>query len=154
MLKQNLKYNYSPPGMEQPKEGPSQLHSLVYLFYQNGAGWEVPRCDSPVPQGAKTGANEFWTQPAMAHLLQNAAIFYGKVPRRSEGSPGSEAWMRSGLCSRAWTHACTGPGLHPTGGTAEKELRRIQKNCALREKPSAKFAYLISVTTFSLSLLK
>jgi hypothetical protein len=48
--------------------------------------------------------------------------------------------MRSGLCSRAWTHACTGPGLHPTGGTTE-ELRRILKNCALREAAGVKFAY-------------
>jgi hypothetical protein len=140
MPKQNLKYNQPPPGMEQPKEGPIQLHYAVPFLYKNGAGWEVPRCDSPVLQGAKTGANEFWTQPAQAHLPQKVAIFSGKVPLRSEGSPGSEAWMRSGLCSRAWTHACTGLGLHPTGGTTEKELRRIQKNRALREKPSAKFA--------------
>jgi hypothetical protein len=105
---------------------------------------DVPQtiCLMTVPQGAKTGANEHWSPTTQAHLLQNAAEFGGKVPLRSEGSPGSEAWMRSGLCSRARMHACTGPGLHPTGGPRIK-LRRTLKNCALREKPSAKSAYLL-----------
>jgi hypothetical protein len=140
MHKLILKYNYSPPGMEQSKEGPIQHHSVVPLYYQNGAGWEVPRRDSPVPQCAKTGANKFWTQPAMAHIPRIAAELEKKVPLRSEGSPGSEAWMRSGLPSRAWTHVWAGLGLHPTGGTTEKELRRITLNRALREAASAKFA--------------
>jgi len=138
MSKQNLKYYQPPQGMEQTKEGPIQPHYAVPLYSQNGAGWEVPRRDSPVPQGDKTGANKYRPRPALAQIEQYAAELKENASLRSEGSPGSGAWMRSGLHSRARTHAWAGPGLHPTGGTTE-ELRLTLKNCALREKPSAKF---------------
>jgi hypothetical protein len=104
-----------------------------------GSRGRGPATESLVPQGAKTGANKYWSPTTQAQITQNAAIFSGKVPLRSEGSLGSEAWMRSGLHSRARMHACAGPGLHPTGGTTE-ELRRIPENCALREAASVKFA--------------
>jgi hypothetical protein len=42
-----------PPGMEQTKEGPALWR-------------EVPRRNSPVLQGAQTGANEHLTQPKQA----------------------------------------------------------------------------------------
>jgi hypothetical protein len=138
-------FNQYPQGMEQPKEGPVHYHSSVHIIYKISfkykidSGREVPRCESPVPKCAKTGANEFWPQPSLAQITQNAAKLEDKVPLRSEGSIGSEAWMRSGLHSRAWKHACAGPRLHPTGGTTE-QLRRIRKNCALREAASVKFA--------------
>jgi hypothetical protein len=88
----------------------------------------------------KTGANKYWSPTTEAHINQSAAIFGGKVPRRSECSSRSGARMRSGLPSRAWTHVWEGLGLHPIGGPTEKELRRNQKNCALREAASVKFA--------------
>jgi hypothetical protein len=141
-----ITYNSLPPGMEQPKEGPVHYHSSVSIIYkisskyQNEPGREVPRCDSPVPQCAKSGVNKYWSSTTQAQIKQNAAIFSGKVPRRSECSSRSGARMRSGLPSRAWTHVWEGLGLQPTGGPTEKELRRKLKNCALREAASVKFA--------------
>jgi hypothetical protein len=69
--------------MEQPKEGPVHYHISVPIIYKKSykfkrnSGREVPRCDSPVPQSAKTGASERWTGPTQAQNLQKAAELTG-----------------------------------------------------------------------------
>jgi hypothetical protein len=80
--------------MEQTKEGSIYPHFLVLLLYQNGAGREVPRCDSPVPQSAKTGANEYLPQTALAHVNHNAAELTGNNANRTP-APSSGAGVRN-----------------------------------------------------------
>jgi hypothetical protein len=63
----------------------------------------------------------------------------GAVGRKAYARNQNNAPREAASQTNSWKHACAGPRLHPTGGTTE-QLRRNQKNRALRVVASVKFA--------------
>jgi hypothetical protein len=129
-VRENAKPYYSLKHQGLVQTNPSVSSVVKNLICVHLRNLRIRTPHSLVPQSSKTGANEYWSQTIQVQIKQNAIEFSENASLRSEGSSGSGAW----------THACTGPGLHPTGGTTE-ELRRIQKNRTMGEKPNVKLAY-------------
>jgi hypothetical protein len=92
--------------------------------------------DSPVPQCAKSGANEYWPQTVLAHIAQNATELTGNHANRTP-APSSEAGVRNAPSTLTTDGQVDGRRRSvPVADTVN--LRRTLKNCALWEAVNVK----------------